>query len=125
LADRHVVADARLHRDLVDLAIRTFEHQDPLAADQRLGFDLDIVDLQTQPLAGLNVDQFGGVGRLGRREQDLIPPGLVDPPAQRRQGKPARVERRYRDARSGAGISHGVLASWCEPLVLASYSFRA
>ena len=58
LADRHVIANARLHVDFVQLTIGTFEHEHTPPRHQRLGFDFDVMQLQTQPLPSAHVNQL-------------------------------------------------------------------
>ena len=58
LTDRDVVADARLHLDVVQLTVRTFKDQDAMSGDERLGLDLDVVDLQTQSFSRVHVDEL-------------------------------------------------------------------
>ena len=52
LSNRDVVAHAGLHVDVVQCAIGPLEDQHAPTSDQRLRFDLPIVDLQAQPFAG-------------------------------------------------------------------------
>jgi len=83
LADGDMVAEAGLHLDLVQLAVGPLQNQKPAARHQRLGLDLRVVQLEAQPLARPHVDELGGVGRIGRRQQNLIAPGFFQAPSVR------------------------------------------
>src|SRR5581483_2475760 len=92
LADGDVVADAGLHLDLAQLALGPLEHEHALAGDEGLGLELGVVALEAEAVAGADGDELGAVGDVGRGEDDLIAPGLVDPAADAVEGEGALVE---------------------------------
>jgi hypothetical protein len=100
LADGDVVANAGLHRDLVQLTVTSFEHQHAAPGDERLGLDLGVVQLQAQPLAGVDVDQLGGIGHIRRRQQHLVAPRLGDAARVGLERKGGRIKGGHRYARA-------------------------
>jgi hypothetical protein len=67
LADRDVVADARLHLDVMQPSVRALQDKNAAPANKGLGLDLGVMQLQAEALARVDVDQLGRVRRILRR----------------------------------------------------------